>query len=136
MKKLLLVILILLSACQKDNQKKSIIGTWRLVSIISNIEVDLNEDGFSNTDLIKEFPGCYNYTCTFLKNGDYERTVTGADCKTSTVSAKWTLSDETLIINYDDNLYHQHQISINEKLIMYDGIWYEDIKADVIFERI
>ncbi len=72
--KLLVLILnlIIITACSDTKKNCQLIGKWKSTSFISNKTIDKNKDGIYNTDILKE-DECSEVVFHFLKNGKAER---------------------------------------------------------------
>jgi len=120
MNKFLLIALfaVVFYGCKKEESVVSIVGSWKLVSITSKQPIDINEDGVKNTELLKEFAGCFGFNYTFrsdgslnleaksspesYQNGKWVTDVT--KCESETISGKWKVDQlNTNLSIWDDS---------------------------------
>ena len=104
MKKQLLLFIILTiftlnSSCSDEPKNCDIIGKWKLVSIISNKPVDVNNDGVYTKNLIKEDP-CINLIFYFKdsKNGKRSEKSSKTGCKYNNTDFTYKLTKNKFII--------------------------------------
>jgi hypothetical protein len=118
MKKIIGIVMILvitLASCDGDNSNRNssnttVSGSYILTSLISDVAVDFNQDGVSNTELINEAVCFSSMNVDFMANGDFTAIVAEPDfdamnvlsCPTSIQTGIYSLDASsllTLIVN-------------------------------------
>ncbi len=143
MKKGIWLFLLIMTSCKQSNETCTILGKWKSVEFLSDKEVDLNQDGIYNKDLLKEDP-CTEVNFHFMKNGKvtryYKNKKTG--CKTKKSTLKYVVKEDKILFIVS-GMRQKHRFKIRDcKLTLY-GIsgrgktekGKESIKINSLFEK-
>ncbi len=107
----LLAVLFLFASCEKNasnsnNIMSTITGSYVLTSLVSDIAVDFDQDGVSQTQLLNEAACFSSMDINFMANGDFNATVAEPEfdamnvlsCPTSLQTGTYTIDPSNLLM--------------------------------------
>lgn len=106
-----IVLFLLFVSCDEIEIEKELVGKWKLHSWTAEKPVDINKDGISTTDVLKELKDCTSAIYVFEENEKFNWITIGGtytdefgeiiknDCEPVTFFGKYALDETNKILN-------------------------------------
>lgn len=146
--KILLIALITLAGCVKEDINSPLVGEWTGISFTTSVPVDVNQDGVANTDLMQEM-NCVSMEAKFTGSGNFsiistdetydisfvdgKVVLTPTGCGSYTEIGNWSLNDastqlslEFTIAGKDEPTIVDVQIDLTDQILVMKDLFYDD----------